>query len=73
MENEIMKLMITQGGYAVLFCYLLWYVLKTSKEREEKMQNTIDKNQQVISDLARKFDILEDVKDSVNKIEEKLG
>ncbi len=26
------------------------------------MQSTIDKNQEVIGDLARKFDVLEDVK-----------
>lgn len=73
MENEVMKLMITQGGYAALFCYLLWYVLKTSKDREEKMQNTINTNQEVIMNLAKKFDVLEDVKHSVDKIEEKLG
>ncbi len=36
------------------------------------MQSTIDKNQEVIGDLARKFDVLEDVKKSVDKIENKL-
>ncbi|MDU1323475.1 MAG: BhlA/UviB family holin-like peptide [Clostridium botulinum] len=72
MEQERMKYMISQGAFAVLFCYLLYFVLKTSKEREEKMQSTIDKNQEVIGDLARKFDVLEDVKRSVDKIENKL-
>ncbi len=72
MEQEMMKYMISQGAFALLFCYLLYFVLKTSKEREEKMQSTIDKNQEVIGDLARKFDVLEDVKKSVDKIENKL-
>lgn len=44
MEQEMMRYMISQGAFAVLFCYLLYFVLKTSKEREEKMQSTIDKS-----------------------------
>ena len=73
MENEVMQVIISQGAFAVLFVYMLAYVLKTTKEREKSLQTTIEKNQEIISDLAKKFDILEDVKNSVNKIEEKLN
>lgn len=73
MENELMQVIVSQGAFAVLFVYMLHYVLKTTKEREDKLNATIEKNQVIIADLAKKFDVLEDVKDSVNKIEEKLG
>lgn len=72
MEGEILKLMATQGVFAILFCYLLFYVLKNNKEREEKMQITIDKNQEVITELVKKFDVVEDVKKDVEEIKNKL-
>ncbi|WP_460262881.1 BhlA/UviB family holin-like peptide [Clostridium sporogenes] len=37
MEQEMMKYMKSQGAFAILFCYLLYFVLKTSKEREENV------------------------------------
>lgn len=44
-----------------------------SKKREETMQKTIDKNQDIINDLANKFNVVEDVKDKVVEIEQKVN
>lgn len=61
MEAEVLKVMATQGVFALLFCYLLFYVLKENSKREEKYQN-------IISDLSSKFTIIEDVKEIKDKI-----
>lgn len=65
MEKDVIQMAMTQGGYAILFVYLLFYVLKENSKRENKYQN-------IITDLTQKFNILDDVKSSVKKIEEKL-
>ncbi|KEI92225.1 BhlA/UviB family holin-like peptide [Clostridium botulinum] len=65
MENEIIKLVASQGVFAIFFAYLLFYVLKENSKREGKYQ-------EIISDLTQRFNILDDVKKSVDKIEEKL-
>jgi hypothetical protein len=71
-ESEVMKYAITQGIFAVLFIWLLFDTRKDSKDREIKYQSTIDKNQQVISELASKFNVVEDIKDDVELIKSKV-
>lgn len=61
MENEIIKLVASQGVFAIFFDYLLFYVLKENSKSERKYQEIISE-----------FNILDDVKKSVDKIEEKL-
>lgn len=43
METEIMKVAISQGFGYVLFTFLLVYLLKTTQDRENRYNNTIDK------------------------------
>ena len=63
MESEILKYIITQGVFAVLFCYLLFYVLKENNKREDKYQNTIDL-------LLEKLNIIENVQCDVSDIKD---
>ncbi|MBS5884845.1 MAG: BhlA/UviB family holin-like peptide [Clostridium sp.] len=72
MENELFKVIINNGAWAVLFVWLLIDTRKESKIREEKLQSIIDKNQDVISDLAEKFDVVEDIQHDVTDIKMKL-
>ncbi|WP_454053977.1 BhlA/UviB family holin-like peptide [Clostridium sp. Marseille-Q7071] len=73
MEQEIIKVAISQGlGYA-LFVFLLIYVLKTTQERENRLNATIDKNQSIIQDLATKLNVIEDVKKDVQDIKNKIN
>ncbi|EJO5347230.1 bacteriocin [Clostridium botulinum] len=65
MENEIIKMVTSQGVFAMFFAYLLFYVVKENSNREGKYQ-------EIILDLTQKFNLLDDVKRSVDKIEEKL-
>lgn len=62
MENEIVKLAMGQGLWAVLFVAMLFYVLKTSGEREKKLTDTLEI-------LAKKFDVVEDIQKGVSRIE----
>ncbi|ABS35362.1 bacteriocin [Clostridium botulinum] len=65
MENEIIKLVVAQGAFAVFFAYLLFYVLRENSKREGQYQN-------IIKELAEKLNVIEDVKKAVDKIEGKL-
>lgn len=68
MENELLKTIVSQGAWAVLFVLLFIDTRKESKSREEKLQGIINKNQEVISELAEKFDVVEDIKEDVSEI-----
>lgn len=72
MENELIKTIVSQGAWAVLFVWLLIDTRKESKAREEKLQGIINKNQEVISELAEKFDIVESIQEDVTDIKIKL-
>ncbi|MBS5305737.1 BhlA/UviB family holin-like peptide [Clostridium sp.] len=72
MENELFKVIINNGAWAVLFVWLLIDTRKESKVREEKLQGIINKNQEVISELADKFDVVEDIQSDVTDIKNKL-
>ena len=65
MESEVMKYLLGQGVFAVLFGYLLFYVLKENSKREEKYQD-------IIQNLTRKFGIIDAIKDDVKEIKDKI-
>ncbi|ARC85215.1 hypothetical protein U732_3777 [Clostridium argentinense CDC 2741] len=73
MEQEIVKVAISQGLGYTLFVFLLIYVLKTTQERENRLNTTIDKNQSIIQDLAAKLNVIEDVKKDVQDIKNKIN
>ncbi|NFO89042.1 bacteriocin [Clostridium botulinum] len=72
MENELVKTIVGQGAWAVLFVWLLFDTRKESKTREERLQTIINKNQEVIGDLAEKFDVVETIETDVKEIKIKL-
>ena len=45
MEQSILELLTSQGVFAILFSYLLFYILKENNRREENYQ-------QIIKDLS---------------------
>lgn len=50
---ELIKYFITQGPFAVLFVWLLIYVMKNNKERENRLYSTLDK-------FSEKYDVIID-------------
>ena len=65
MENEIVKTIASQGAWALLFVWLLFYVLRENSKRENNYQETINK-------LADKISIIEDIKEDVKEIKTKV-
>lgn len=72
MENELFKNIVSQGAWAILFVWLLMDTRKESKTREEKLQGIIGKNQDIISELAEKFDVVENIELDVKEIKTRL-
>lgn len=65
MEKEILTQIATQGVFAALFVWLLWDTRKEARERENKLNNLIDK-------LADKFTVVEDIKEDLDTIKDHL-
>ncbi|WP_132005223.1 BhlA/UviB family holin-like peptide [Mesobacillus foraminis] len=58
MEDQILSMFIKEGGFAILFVWLLFSTMRNNKEREAQYQETITKNQQVIEEQAKAFSSL---------------
>lgn len=81
MEEQVFNVMLSQGAFGGLFVWLLFSTRKESKElleatrkenkeREDKYQQVIEKNQEVIEEQAKSFGLLS--KD-VSEIKQILG
>jgi hypothetical protein len=55
MEEQIFNIFLKEGGYALLFVWMLFSTMKNNKERETRYQVVIDKNQTVIEEQAKAF------------------
>ena len=66
MWEEIFKLALSNGIWAVLFVSLLVYQLKDSAKREKKYQDTISK-------LNQHLDAVEDIKEELKEIRNRMS
>ncbi|WP_340701348.1 BhlA/UviB family holin-like peptide [Brevibacillus borstelensis] len=64
MEESIFKALMQQGPFAALFVWLLFYVMKANRERENRLQDLLEK-------FSQKYDViiseLRDIKEKVGK------
>lgn len=65
MEAEVLKVVTSQGAWAVLFVLLLFYILRENSRREMNYQN-------IIQSLADNLDIVNDIQDEVASIKESV-
>ena len=63
--SELIKVIISNGIFAMLFVYLFFYQLKDSEQREEAYRKTID-------ELASHLTVIEEVKEEVESIKSYL-
>lgn len=68
MESVIINAIATQGIWACLFVFMLFKTMKENKLREDKMNETIDKNQTVIQSLAKSLEMVNEIKRDVEEI-----
>ncbi|MFV5912499.1 BhlA/UviB family holin-like peptide [Bacillus cereus] len=69
LEEQIFNSMIQQGAFAALFVWMLFTTQKKNEQREEKYQQVIDRNQQVIEEQAKAFG---SISKDVTEIKQKL-
>ncbi|APT48279.1 BhlA/UviB family holin-like peptide [Bacillus safensis] len=69
MEMDLAQYLMTQGPFAVLFYWVLFYVLNTTKERENKLNEQIEAQNDVLAKFSEKYDV---VIDKLDKIERNL-
>ena len=81
MEEQVFNVMLSQGAFGALFVWLLFSTRKESKEllestrqenkeREDKYQQVIEKNQAIIEEQAKAFGSLSK---EVSEIKQILG
>jgi cellulose biosynthesis protein BcsQ len=64
LELDILNTFIANGPFAALFVWLLVYVMKANREREERLQNLLEK-------FSDKYDvIISELRDIKNKLDE---
>lgn len=69
MDQNLLQYFVTQGPFAVLFVWLLYTTRKEGKEREDKLYQTIEDQNEILKGFSEKYDII------INKlgdIEERL-
>lgn len=64
MEMDLLKYFLTQGPFAVLFVFLLVYVMRENAKREGRLQDLLDKFSDKYDDVI--FELRE-IKDKVGK------
>ncbi|MCS4469641.1 BhlA/UviB family holin-like peptide [Clostridium botulinum] len=62
LENEILKSALSQGIWAVLSVFLLFYILKAQEKRDQKQDEREKNYQEIISKITDKLAIVEVVK-----------
>ncbi|NDI34696.1 hypothetical protein EPK97_07970 [Chengkuizengella sediminis] len=67
LELNIIQYFLTQGPFAVLFVWLLIYVMKNNNNRENRLYNTLDELSKRFGSLDKKLNRIED------KIDRKEG
>mgnify|MGYP001573551141 CR=1 FL=1 len=67
--EQLIKIVFSQYGvFAGLFLLLFIFVLKENNNRETRYQNIIDKNQKVILEQAKSFEIVKTIKEDVDDL-----
>ena len=72
MEQEITKLAMSQGLYAALFVALLFYVLRTTGEREMRAVEREEKLMSCLSDLSSIRVDVDAIKEDVGEMKQDL-
>ncbi|MCH3962702.1 MAG: BhlA/UviB family holin-like peptide [Clostridium sp.] len=72
MENEIFKMAVQQGIWAMLFIFILIYVLKEQRERDEKAGEREANYQSIIAKLTDRLKAMDDIGEDVKEIKNKI-
>jgi len=68
LEEKILEIASTNGIWAMLTIFLIFYILKAQEKRDQRQEEREFKYQNIISNLTEKFNLVEDVKKDVEDI-----
>jgi len=69
-EKEILTSALSQGIWAVLSVFLLFYILRAQEKRDQKQEEREQSYQDIISKLTDKLGIVDEVKKDVEEIKQ---
>lgn len=70
LEEMVLKLVNSQGAWAVLFVVLLFYVLRTNEKREDRLIACIEKFDSRFEDLSKDMG---EVKNDIKTLKGRAG
>ena len=68
MEADIIKIASSQGLWATLSVFLVFYILKTQEKRDLKQDEREQNYQSIVSKLTNKFNIVDTIKKDLQEI-----
>ena len=76
--EDLIRLILTTvlseaGLTGASFIILLLWTMRENKVREERYQQTIASNQEIIVEQVKKFDILKEIKEDVSELKSSLS
>ena len=76
--EDLIRLILTTvlseaGLTGASFVILLLWTMRENKVREERYQQTIASNQEIIVEQVKKFDILQEIKEDVSELKSSLA
>lgn len=73
MEGEIIRLIASQGAFALLFTYLLFHVLKTSAQREERLMDFFQDITTKMTAITQQLETISNRTDQIPVLAERVG
>lgn len=75
--EELVKLIFTTvfseyGIIGACFVTLLLWTMKENLEREKRYQVTIEKNQEIILEQAKNFEVVKEIREDVCELKERI-
>ncbi|AGK96645.1 BhlA/UviB family holin-like peptide [Clostridium pasteurianum] len=72
MESDVLKLAASQGIWALLSVILIYYILKAQEKRDLNQEIREKNYQNIILNLTKEFEAIEDVKKNIIIIREHI-
>ncbi|MDC4242498.1 MULTISPECIES: BhlA/UviB family holin-like peptide [Bacillota] len=70
MADELFKMAFTQGIWALLSIFLIFFILKTQEKRDIIQEERELRYQKIINDLILKLEDINEIKDYIIKLKE---
>lgn len=72
LEQALIEAATTQGIWVLLFVSLFLYTIKNNEKLVEKQDKREENYQKLLSDMTKKYAVVEDIRNSVDEIQKKV-